>query len=83
MKAADSKGTLTGALLGLLSAALGLGSAFGLDLSSEQQTAIFVFAGAAAAVAPLVGAALDHSRRQAAARQDAATTIAEKGQSGG
>jgi hypothetical protein len=75
--AGDSVGTLRGALLGLLAAGVGLATSFGLSLSDKQQASILVFGGAAAVVGPFVGALFDHSAKQAAARQVAATTIAE------
>jgi hypothetical protein len=68
-------GTLRGALLGLLSAGVGLATAFGLSLTDKQQAAILVFGGAAALVAPFVGALFDHSNKQVAAREEAAATI--------
>lgn len=73
---AGATGTLRGALLGLLSAGVGLATAFGLSLTDKQQAAILVFGGAAAVVGPFIGALFDHSNKQAAARQVAATTIA-------
>lgn len=40
----------TNAIMGLVTAGVALGVAFGLDLSTEQQGAIFAFAAAALAV---------------------------------
>lgn len=72
----QSPGTLAGALLGLVAAAVGLVSAFGLTITPVEHDAILTFSGAVAVVAPFVGALFDHSNKQAAARQVAATTIA-------
>jgi hypothetical protein len=72
----QSPGTLAGALLGLVAAAVGLASAFGLSITPVEHDAILTFSGAVALVAPFVGALFDHSNKQVAARQEAATTIA-------
>lgn len=70
-------GTFVGSIVALVSAAVGLAVAFGVHITDEQRTAVIAFVTAAIAVAPIVGASFDHSKRQASARRDAAVTIAD------
>lgn len=73
---AERQGTLAGAVLALVAAGIGLATSFGVHITPEQHDAILTFCGAVAVVAPLVGALFDHSNKQVAARQAAATVIA-------
>lgn len=77
-----NKGTIGGSIVALVSAAVGLAVAFGVDVSKVQEASIIAFVTAAITVAPIVGALLDHSHRQATARQEAAATIAVAAVSG-
>ena len=71
-------GTLSGAVLGVVTATVSLAIAFGWHISPRAQAAIIAEATAITVVAPAVGAAYDHSKRQSAARIQAAQTIATK-----
>lgn len=71
-----NKGTIGGSVVALVGAAVGLAVAFGVNLSTAERDSIIAFVTAVIAVAPIVGAGFDHSHRQAAARQEAAATIA-------
>lgn len=75
-KAANSPGTVAGALLALVAATTGLVTAFGVNLTSKEQVAITAFAAAAIVVAPLVGSLFDHSKQQVAAQAATTTAIA-------
>lgn len=70
------KGTLVGVVVALVQAVIGLGLAFGLDVSKAQEQAIVDVVVAFAAVIPVVGAILDHGKAQATARVAAAVVIA-------
>ena len=65
MTPAEGKGTLAGALLSLVAAGLGLGTAFGLHITTQEHDAILTFSGAIALAAPLVGALFDHAKTRA------------------
>jgi integral membrane sensor domain MASE1 len=71
-----AKATIAGAMLGIVSATVNLVVAFGIRLNDAQKTAIIAEATAATVVAPLIGALIDHSHRQAASRVDAANVAA-------
>lgn len=71
-----NRGTIGGSIVALVSAAIGLAVAFGVHVSPSERDAVISFATAAIAVAPLVGAAWDHSRTQARARVESATIVA-------
>lgn len=76
MRGTERQGTLSGALLALVAAALGLATAFGVHISTQEHAAVLTFCGAVSVAAPLIGALFDHSNKQAHARQAAAATIA-------
>lgn len=70
------KGTLTGSVIALAQAIIGLAVAFHLSISAAQTHAIVDLVVAFAAVLPVVGAIFDHGKAQATARVAAATVIA-------
>jgi hypothetical protein len=67
MSTTGRQGTLAGAVLSLVAAGLGVATAFGVAISTQEHAAILTFCGALAVVAPLVGALFDHSAKVAAA----------------
>lgn len=72
----SNKGTISGAILALIVAGIGLATAYGAHISAQERDATIAFATAIIAVAPLIGAAFDHSHRQAKSRVEAATVAA-------
>lgn len=61
-----SRGTVTGTLVALAQAIIGLSIAFGLSISAKQEDAIVGVVIAFAAVLPIVGALYDHGNHTAA-----------------
>jgi hypothetical protein len=76
MQGTVKRGTLGGAATALLAAGIGLGTAFGLHITQQQQASILTFCAAVAVAAPLVGAMFDHATAQVAGQQSAAKEIA-------
>lgn len=72
--ATDKQGTLAGVLAGLAAAGLGLATAFGIHISSQEHAAVLTFCGAVALAAPLAGSIFDHSKAQVASRQAATSS---------
>lgn len=64
--------TIAGAVISIVTATLNLLVVFGVHLSNAEKTAIIAEATAVVAIAPLIGAFIDHSRRQAVATTNAA-----------
>ena len=75
MDASDHAGTLAGAFVALVSTTINLAVVFGVNLSERQTAAIVAEATAITTIAPLIGALIDHSKRQAVARVVAASEI--------
>lgn len=64
---APYRGTVAGAVLGLVAAILGVATQFGISLTTAQHDAIMSLATAVTVVAPFAGVAFDHLRHRAAA----------------
>lgn len=63
----DNRGTITGAILGLVGSTISLAIAFGVSIRPELRDAMIAEATAVLSIAPLVGALVDHGKRTAAA----------------
>lgn len=74
----EYKGTITGAVIGIVTATVTLLIAFGVHISSKERDAIIAEATAITAIAPAIGAVLDHGKAQAESRTSAAIITSQK-----